>query len=210
MKKNIDKNNNKIKKSNDNRINKNESKLFFSFFLLLYFVIAFTLMYLYNTGKYCNVLFDMDTRRAFSDMAVRAANHYRVTVHPLYVIINQPIVYLLKKVLMNDMICVALLESFVGSFCVFIFNKIYLYKYKKCLLVYIHMCVITFAFGVGFSQLVFSTMPETYIEACLFALLGWYFFIKQDFNEEIDIKKYVLLFILGILSLSAILTNYIQ
>ena len=59
------------------------------FFLVL---LGFLLNYNYLLNENYNLLFDFDTGRIFLDATVVNAEHYRLDVHPLFVIIIQPLV----------------------------------------------------------------------------------------------------------------------
>ena len=67
-----------------------------SFFI--YFFMGSFLTYYLQTYKFVNVLLDLDTPRVFLDLSSRVGNHYRTTVHPLFIVSFQPIVYILKHI----------------------------------------------------------------------------------------------------------------
>ena len=75
------------------KLNKPEVLLFlFSFFYLL--VLGVTLSYNLDFSNNYNLLFNSDTARVIIDSTIVNANHYRIDVHPLYLIIIQPVVLL--------------------------------------------------------------------------------------------------------------------
>ena len=57
--------------------------------------------------------------------------------------------------------------------------------------------------------MIFTSALETYNFAALFLVLLWYFFLKKLPEKELNIKSYIILGILGLLSFSMTITNYV-
>lgn len=189
-----------------NFINKNK-KLFILFicFFVFYFILGTILSYYLNTANYWSVLFDMDTPRVLGDLSLMDYNHYRVSVHPLFVILFQPIVIFLNLFTSDSIISIILLQSFFGASSVLmsylILNKI-TNSYKISL-------ISSIIFGLSFGQVMFTASIETYIFAQFFLLLMWLFaFYKVD--KKFEYWDYVFLVLLGIGSIAVTITNFIQ
>lgn len=188
------------------KIIKSENFLVFITFFTIYLIVGLLFMHFFNLAKQYNAFFDFDNGRVLGDLAIHSANHYRASVHPLYVILNQPIVSILVKIFNSDILAVALFQSTLGAFSVMVF-----YIIMKKLKVKTNLKrILTIAFGLSYSQFMFSVMPETYIEASLFLLIAWLYFINLKDDCEYSIKEYTILGILGILSIAVTITNYVQ
>ena len=178
--------------------------LFLTLFLL-YFCIGIILSYYYNTANYWNVAFDMDCPRVLGDLSIINYNHYRASVHPLFIIIFQPLILLLTKFMSSSILAIIFLQSIIStisSFFIYKLLKKILNNSKKALL-------ITFIFALSSGQVLFTTQVETYIYAQFFLVLMWYyFFIIQ--NKEYRFLDYLIIVVFGILSLSITITNFIQ
>ena len=130
---------------------KTEIVIFLSGFLF-YFLLGTILSYYLGTSNFWNVLFDLDTPRVLGDLSIIDFNHYRTTVHPLFVICFQPIVLILNKIVSNSVITIILIQSIVSSITLVSMYKI-LSKIGLSKIVSICLSIV---FGVSFGQIVFS------------------------------------------------------
>ncbi len=183
------------------KLNKPETLLFiFSFFYLL--VLGITLSYNLDFSENYNLLFSSDTSRVILDSTVINANHYRVDVHPLFLIIVQPLVLLLSGITMNKMLSIVILSAFTSSLSViFIFKILNLIKKDNKTNI-----IISLIYLFSFSNIIYTSGIETYNFASLFLIILIYFVLK---NKELDNYKYLLLVALGILSVAFTITNFI-
>lgn len=184
--------------------NKNTIILFLLFFIV-YFILGIFLTYYLDISKFWNVLFDLDSPRVLGDLSLREFNHYRSAVHPLFVILFQPIVFILKNIINNSIISIILIQSILASLSLVIFylilKKIDIKKNKYI----VYLCL----FGLCFGQIIFSISIETYIYAQFFLMLLWYFALcKMD--KAFSIYDYCILILLGIGSIAITITNFIQ
>lgn len=176
--------------------------LFLTLFLF-YFTIGLVFSYFLNTLDYYNIFFGSDSNRVFIDLTVRVANHYRTSVHPLFVILFQPLVKILNFGLNNNVLASLTLQSFFNAGSLTI---IYLFlekmnlnnKVKKYLFL-----IMTISFG----QIVYSATLETYPFAQFFLILLFYFaYCKKD--KTLLLRDYTVFTLLGVCCLSVTLTNY--
>ena len=176
--------------------------LFLTLFLF-YFAIGLVFSYFLNTLDYYNIFFGSDSNRVFIDLTVRVANHYRTSVHPLFVILFQPLVKILNFGLNNSILSSLALQSFfnAGSLTIiYLFlEKINLNnKVKKSLFLIM---------AISFGQIVYSATLETYPFAQFFLILLFYFaYCKKD--KTLLLRDYIIFTLLGVGCLSVTLTNY--
>lgn len=172
---------------------------------ITYFISGIVLSSFLNTANYWNVMFDFDTPRVLGDLSIFDYNHYRISVHPLFVIMFQPIVLLINLILKDSISSIILMQSLLAGLSLMIFsisiNKIC--KNKKLSL------IITLLFGTSFAQIVYSSAIETYIFAQFFLILLWLFSINKC-DKKLNYWDYILLVLLGIGSLAVTITNFIQ
>ena len=183
------------------KLDKPETLLFiFSFFYLL--VLGLTLSYNLDFSNNYGLLFDSDTARVIMDATITNANHYRIDVHPLFLILIQPIVLLLSGIIMNKMLSIVILSALASSLSVLFIYKI-LNLIKKDNKTNI---IISLIYLFSFSNIIYTSGIETYNFASLFLIILIYFVLK---NKELDNYKYLLLVALGVLSLGFTITNFV-
>lgn len=177
----------------------------FLIIFLVYFIFGIIISYYLNTANYWNVAFDMDCPRVLGDLAIKDYNHYRTTVHPLLIIIFQPLIFLLNFVMSDSIISIIFLQSILATISSFLIYKIV----KKISNNSLKSSIITILFALSSGQIMFTAQVETYIYAQFFLLLMWYFFMKK-MDKKYELKDYIFVTILGILSLSVTITNFVQ
>ena len=180
-----------------------ETKLFLFAFLFLAFVTVL-LAYNYAIDQNYNLLFGSDTARVIGDATTIDANHYRLSVHPLFVLFVQPIVFILKGIVLNKNIAISILSALVSAL-----STLYIYKIlnkinnknKKTNI------IIALIYLFSFSNIIFTAGIETYNFAALFLIMMWYYFINK--NDEYNKYSYIILIVFGILSFAFTITNCI-
>ena len=142
-----------------------ESIIIFCVFMLIYAVIGLGIVY-YN-GNIANMFFGADNARAFGDFSSIGYNHYRVKVHPLLLMMTQPITLVVKSFLHNASLSVFFLEILCGSGSVgilyFLLRELEIDRRNAILW--------TILYGFSFSNLIFVSVPETFIVCCFFQIL---------------------------------------
>lgn len=155
-------------------------------------------------GNQSNFLFGADCGRAWADIVDIIGDHYRISVHPLFLSLVQTVYHLFEMLFVNRFIAVLALESFVGAFTVVLFNHLLTKLFIAKSLRYAMICV----FGGSFSQMVFSTVPETFIFASGF-LLFWYVWVFSKENSQNTKLSTCSLVFFGICCLGITITNYL-
>lgn len=180
-------------------------KLIFIVSMIYLTILGILLSYNYKIEENCNLLFDADTIRVFLDATIMDANHYRTVVHPLFIIVVQPLVYLLKGLVINNSLSIIIISSFASSLSiVFIYKILSLIKKDDKT-----NTILSFIYLFSFANIIFTAGIETYNFAALFLIIMWYHFIKILKDKKTDLLSYIFLTILGILSFGITITNCI-
>ncbi len=183
------------------------------FIVFTFLVVSFTILYsslgfkLKDTNaqpfNQNNLLFEMDTARNVSYITTTSANFYRTNVHPLFVIIVNPIGRLLTWLGFSSTISSILINSFVGAICVGVSFFLF-YLLSKNILGSIILSVI---FGFSSSQFLLSIVPDTSAFATLSLIFAYIVFMKSIENDHIP--KYYWI-IAGIATFGITITNFLQ
>ncbi len=180
-----------------------ESKIFI-ISMLFNVVIGVLLSYNLDLTKNFNTFFGSDTGRIFGDITSLTYDHYRTSVHPLFVIMAQPIFKIFRGIFINDFIAVIVMSSLTTSITI-----VYIYKilnlYNKNKNINIILCLI---YLCSFSTMVFTATYETYNYAVLFLVLLWYFAIDKMKKTKITNYSYIILALLGVANFGITITNY--
>lgn len=179
------------------------------FIFLQYLVTAYFFTYRIEalSPNFIDFFFNMDSTRVLSDISKIYYTHYRITVHPLFLIFCQTIFHILKGIFINDKFTIIVIQSVLSTINVYILYRI-IYKVSSNEL---KAQLLALIYGISFSSIVFTVLPETYIFAALGLLLLWYYVIDNSFrNEELGIYQYFILAGLGLLSYGITITNVIH
>ena len=104
-------------------------KILFCISMIFYSLIGILLTYNFDFSNNYNLLFDSDTGRVIGDMTNIGFDHYRLSVHPLFVMLTQPIYFLIQGLVLNKMLALVLISSFVSSLsAVFIYKILSLFS----------------------------------------------------------------------------------
>lgn len=184
------------------KLNKPEVLLFMlSFFYLL--LLGITLSYNLDFSNNFNLLFSSDTSRVIIDSTILNAKHYRIDVHPLFLIIVQPIVSFVSGITTNKMLALIILSSFVSSLSVlYIYKILNIIKKDKKINI-----IISLIYLFSFSNIIYTSGMETYNFASLFLIMLVYFVLNN--YKEFNKYSYLLLVVLGTLSLGFTITNFV-
>lgn len=187
-------------KSKDNKI---EKYLFITSIVITSFL-GLVLTYNYEFNNNLNLLFDSDTARVIGDASSYFYKHYRSIVHPLYVLIIQPLCLILNGLTMNRMISLVIISSLSTSTTV-----LFIYKILKIIKDNPKQnIIISLIYLFSFGNIVFTSGIEVYNIAVLFIVLLWYYFIiKRD--KQFDKYSYIVLILLGISTAAITITNFI-
>ena len=172
------------------------------FFFMIYFWISLTLS---KTAAYNenDLLFGIDTVRVVDDMTVFSTNHYRTSVHPLYLLFVNPWGVLLKKIVGSKLLAALIINSFLGGFGVGM-AFLFFYGYKKAIQ---HAVILASLFGVSASQLILSVIPDTATLAICSLLFTYLIFLLSLKHEN---TYHAIWIIAGVFSLGVTTTNVFQ
>lgn len=183
------------------------------FMMILLFFIFYCMNYYLFSVKFCMTslprmsrFFGADAWRVFEDMTNLFGNHYRIRVHPLFMIIIFPFVSMLKGLYGNPTLTIMILISFVSTLNCYLFYKILLKLFHKDNIAILGMIL----FSICSSQLVFSAIPESFIFSLTIFLVSFLFFIHLLQTNKLVFKDYLMIIILGILSIAFTITNIIM
>jgi len=169
-----------------------------------YLVLGLCLFGKYNIPR--NLFFGTDNRRVFIDMVCISGDHSRLTVHPLFILLIQPITLTLGGIVRHVNTTVVLLMAFAGAVsncCMYRILSRYLKKESLRL-------GFTAIYMFSFCVMLFSTISETFIISGMFLLLFWnYALYKIQSREELNYLDYFLLIFMGITNFGITITNYI-
>lgn len=176
----------------------------FCIVFLLYIFCGFCISY--QTTFDTDIFFGADNSRAFRDLTNITNNHYRIKVHPLFLLLAQPLVMLIDGVVNRPAMSVFLLEAFCGALSVCLFDAILGHKKINRRYRNIFTCIYAFSF----SNMIFSAIPETFIFAGLGLISFWYFLsISAASKGAFSKKESCLLIFFGIVCFGVTLTNYV-
>lgn len=186
------------------KLNNKEKTIFITSLIIMLFL-GVTLTYNFDFKNNYNLLFDSDTSRVINDATEYLANHDRVNVHPLFVLLIQPLVYLLSGLVMNKTLSIIIISSLVTSI-----STLYIYKilnlFNKDNKINI---ILSMVYLFSFSNIIFTSGIETYNFAALFLILLWYYYLKKQKETTIDKYSLTILIILGLMNLSFTITNFV-
>jgi len=174
----------------------------FVLFYLLYSSISFRLA---ETSAFSrnNLLFEIDTKRAIGDITSFSFNHYRTKVHPIYVLLVNPLGSFVTKIFHNRIITAIILNSFVSTFNV-VLAFLFFYLFSKD---YINSLFFSFIFGFSMSQFILGVVPDTSSLATFSLFLTYFLFFLGVVKRK---QNLIFWCIAGILSLGITVTNFIQ
>ncbi len=169
---------------------------------IFYLLLAFSLE---ETGVLENfdVLFELDPPRAIADFADFSGDHYRTTVHPIYVLLANPGGSLLDLILNSKVSAALIANAFWGSLGVLLaYTFFYIYGGRL-----LNSCLLALVFGVSMSQLFLSSTPDTASLAVCSLLFTYILFLKGVREKQFPFDWWVLS---GILTLGVTITNFAQ
>ena len=174
----------------------------FTFYLCFSFCLARN--YVVKTNAY----FGADPVRTHRDLLVIAnITHFRVKVHPLFLMLLQPIALLINGIVNHGPTTEALMGATIGGISTMTIYHIadrYVKKESTKLL-------LASMFAATFSIMFFATVPDSFLFSGTFLVLFWdYILYKIQKKEAIEKLDYVMLIFFGIVCFGITLTNYMS
>ncbi len=184
------------------------NKYLFIFLLtcIFYICLGYSLNRVYQSGL--NIYFGADNGRAHRDlMLIDGVEHNRISVHPLMLILLQPVTLLVEGVINYTPAAEVVTGSLACAICVCCVYRIVSHYVKTGLT----QILLTAAYGFTFSCIIFATIPETFVYSGMFLSLYWLYILEKIWNRTFLGKyDYILLFFFGITSFGITVTNYIS
>lgn len=194
--------NNKYK--NKKLLKNRKEIILFSISFLYLVILGILLTYNYNFYDNFNLLFGSDSSRVISDLTSIGANHYRAGVHPLFIILIQPIAFFLNGVFINKALSIVVLSAFISSITVvFLYKSIKLINKNEFI-----SFLLALIYLFSFSNLIFTAGIETYNFSALGLVLLWYYYLKKR-KDTYNKESYIILIFLGVLAGAFTITNFI-
>lgn len=181
---------------------KNNSKIVFCLFFFLFFTFALSVTFFNDSiTELYDIIFGADCPRVYNDFVLVSGNHYRTSVHPLQLILIQPIISLLSGLTHSPRVSLLILNSIVTSLNVLFINLI-LFNFTRKWIISILGALI---YGVSFSSIVFSSIPETYMYAVFFSLVLFYYISEIYKNKfQLTFENYLIISILTVFAFGII------
>lgn len=173
--------------------------------LILYFVCAYTLNIKMDTTYVFDYFFSSDCPRVVEDLQNAFGWHDRIKVHPLFLMLIQPLFQLMKGIFSsneNGRIALQVLVATINCYGIY---KIVYGVSKNNLVSYLSMLI----YGTSFSTLIFASVTETFLYATSCFILLWYYVIYVE-DKEMNMQLYIILIALGILSFAITITNIVS
>lgn len=149
-----------------------------------------------------------DSNRAFSDAtSILSGNgHYRIKVHPLFLILVQPLTLVLQGITGSATLSVVILQSGAAAGMVACFHAI-LRKFEVWVPTRL---VFSLIFAMSFSNIAFAAIPETFIFAGL-GLIGFWCYLTciADKRSNLSRVEMICLAFFGIISFGITITNFV-
>lgn len=144
----------------------------FGSLFLFYLLISFLYVYCLDSIHW-DYLLGNDSPRVLADWTDFYANHYRTKVHPLYVFLIYPIIWILTFIGLDSVMAVITLTAFVATI-----NTYLVYKIITKLLPnkYILSILITVFFGLSFTVLENLMIIESFTFSLFTILAFWTYF----------------------------------
>lgn len=188
---------------------KNNSSLilFFSFFII-YFTSGLYITFLNNSViEQYDIIFNADCPRVYLDFLNWGAYHTRINVHPLQLILLQPLFLIANTFLRSPKAALLLVQALAGASIVCLI--------KNILLIWTHnqkvSLLISIIYGISFSSLIFTSIPETYIFAALInAMLFHYISLLFKKEEKLTVTNYIVIALLTLFSFGIIPVSLIS
>ena len=180
------------------------------FIALVIFIAFFTFYFMISAqlegaGAFLefDTLFEIDPPRAIEDMTQFDGNHARTIVHPLYVLMVNPLGILIKFITHSGMLSARIMNSAFGALGVMLGFLLFL----RFELNIIDSLLLTSLFGVSTSQFFLSSIPDTASLAVCSLILTYFLFFHSYKVQKIHFLGWCLA---GLFSLAVTTTNFAQ
>jgi hypothetical protein len=153
--------------------------------------------------KEFNILFEIDTPRVIDDITNPSAAHHRTNVHPLCVLMLNPVGCLIKNIVHSDIIAASAINSFLGALAPCLALAFFFLVGGN----YLTSILLAGIFGFSMSQLFVSTVPNTAALSICSLLVTYILFLISLQRKQV---WFVLWIAAGVLSLGSTISNFMQ
>lgn len=150
-----------------------------------------------------DVLFEADPKRVVRDFTMFAADHSKTSIHPLYVLIVNPIGSMLSNLLGSNINATMLLTSCIGG----INAGIAFLIFKHLIGNTVNSLLLAIIFALSMSQMFFGMLPEAHILEGLSLLTTYALFLICLKHKKIYTGLWIAA---GIFTLAITITNFFQ
>lgn len=186
-------------------IKKNQNFILFAVFFVFYMTIGSCVVWYKQVTEF-DMFWGADTPRVFWDLILITGNHYRIKVHPLFLLFCQPLCLFVKGVVQNPRVAVLVVEATIASGCV-VTTKNILDKLMKSNPI---KWLFVILYGFSFSCMIFGTIPETFIFAGFASSSFWnYCLCIENGSEKFSKKEISILIFFALLCFGMTITNYV-
>ncbi len=173
--------------------------------------VAFFSGYLYSSGllrvtgvfKEFDIFFEMDTPRVVQDITVLHEDHSRTRVHPLFVLMTNPVGTQLAKLAGDEEQAAIIINSALGALGVSLAFGFFM-RYGHRL---IDAVLLAALFGVTTSQFFISSIPDTISLGVVSLVLLYSLFFVSVKEKRV---RFLPWFLVGVFTLGVTTTNFVQ
>lgn len=150
-----------------------------------------------------DILFEMDTPRAIEDMTVFREDHSRTRVHPLYVLMVNPVGSSLTLLVGDEVLAARLINSALGALGVALAFAFFTSYGRKTF----DAVILASLFGVTASQFFISSIPDTISLGVVSLILLYTLFFISLKEKRVEFPHW---FLVGLFTLGVTTTNFVQ
>ncbi len=182
------------------------------YIFLFWMAFTFYMCLGYSLNRVCvtglNIYFGADNGRAHRDlMLIEAVNHSRVSVHPLLLILLQPITLFVNGIVNYAPAAEVVTGSIAAAICVCCVYRIISHILREEII----RLSVAALYALSFSNIIFGTTPETFIYAGAFLMLYWTYVLEKIWSKTpLTRYDYILLCFFGVTSFGITITNYMS
>ena len=175
-----------------------------------YFVFGLYLSYkVQSYTDWFDAIFFNDSYRVISDFFGNYESNYRTRVHPLYVLLIQPVVRFLYLFIHNEYVSIVVLQSAVGVVNVFlvyfIFKRLLPHTPRGRAVTY----VLTALFAVSMAQFTWTAVAESFVFGGCSLLIYWAYFVAHYKKTQLTTGRLVAFAFICCIPLCITTTNYV-
>ncbi len=99
-------------------------KILFTISLFSSLLIGLSLIYNFDFSNVYDLLFQSDSGRVINDITEITAIHNRLNVHPLFLLLTEPIYFIIKSIAINKMLSLVIMQALITTISIIFIYKI--------------------------------------------------------------------------------------